>query len=99
MVLSGGVDVVVGVVDRFGEVHRFAGANAVIECFGVEFVAEVIECSHGAEDHVGVEVGVVGGGAVDGGGDLWLFDSVEEYGQAYERPSQLGFVAGLVERR
>ena len=45
LVLSGGVDVVMGVVDGFGEVHRFPGADTVVECFGVEGVAEVIECS------------------------------------------------------
>ncbi len=45
LVWSGGVDVVVGVVDGFGGVHCCPGADAVVECFGVVRVMEVIECS------------------------------------------------------
>jgi hypothetical protein len=47
LVLSGGVDVVVGVVDGFGEVHRCPGANAVIEGLGVERVVEGHCCVEG----------------------------------------------------
>ena len=78
----------VGVADGFGEVHRCANVgHSRIERFGVEHVAEVIDRGSNASGLAGE--GVVGGGAVDGGGDLWLVDPVEEHGQAGERRRQV----------
>ena len=64
--MSGGIDVVVGVADGFGEVHCCAGADTVVKRLGIEGGVEVSDRG-GKADDLG-DGGVVGGGAVDGGG-------------------------------
>ena len=77
------LDVGAGVADGFSGVHGGSGGDAAVEGVGVESVADV---------NVGENVGegVVGGGAVEGGGDMGPVDPVEERGQVGERACQVG---------
>lgn len=94
--LSGGVDVAVGVVDGFGQGHCCPGADTLVVCVDVERVGEVFDRSSKAEYVWGG--GIAGGEAVDGGGDFWLVGPVEEHSQAGEGVAEAGDVTGLVER-
>ena len=41
--MSAELDVLVGVADGFGGVHRCSGADTFVEGFGVEYLAEVFD--------------------------------------------------------
>ena len=85
-----------GVVDGFGGGHCCPGAGTGVEGVRAERVAEVIDRRSKPVGLVGDWV--VGRGAVEGGGDLWLPGPVEEHRQVGEHPPQARDVPGLVER-
>ena len=93
---TGVFDLLVGVLDGLGESHRCAGRDALVEACLAEHRPEVIDgCGQGG-DHGSARV--LGGAAVDGGGGLGLFESIEEHGECSERDRYVADVADLMER-
>lgn len=87
LVLSGELDVVLGVVDGLGEGHCCPGADTVVERLGMNGGAEVIDCG---VEIVPVHWGHVDGGAVEGDGRLGPTDLVEEDNEVTDRSDHRG---------
>ena len=76
-----------GVGDDLAGFHCGAGGGALVEDVVAEHGSEVLDgggkVSHDSGD------GLVGGGAVEGGGDLGLLVAVEEHGEVGQREDEL----------
>ena len=88
-------DLVLGVLHGVTELHGSPGGDAVVKRGLLECIAEMGDDDGEVEDPA--DVAVAGAGAVEGGGDVGLFEAVEQHGEVGEGDGRVGDVAGALQ--
>lgn len=90
------LDLAACVLDGLGEFHRLSRSNTLREPRLAEHAAQLFDgCGQVGNHH---DARVTGGAAVEGGGHLGLFVSIEERGQVRDRGGHVADVVSLMER-
>jgi hypothetical protein len=77
------------------DVEGGPGGDAVVEVTFAEYLAETFHDGGEVEDPS--DVAVAAGRAVERGGDVGLFEAVEQHGQVGERDGDVAYVAASLE--